>query len=78
MIILQYFMTIPVKGPFFKFQEFSRTKVKFKDFSRSVQTLLDLVNMNAYRKFGKMLSNCCPDIERKWNYDGMTDNPNPV
>ena len=27
------------KGSFFKFKEFSRTKVKFKDFSRSVQTL---------------------------------------
>ena len=30
------------KGTFFKFQEFSRTTVKFKDFSRSVGTLLDI------------------------------------
>ena len=28
------------KGTFIKFQEFSRIKVKFKDFSRSVRTLL--------------------------------------
>ena len=34
--ILQNSRTI---GTILKFQEFSRTKVKFKDFSRSVQTL---------------------------------------
>ena len=31
------------KGTFIKFQEFSETKVKFKDFSRSVRTLLPVV-----------------------------------
>ena len=36
----------PTKGSFFKFQEFSRTKVKFKDFSRSVRTLY-LVRLDA-------------------------------
>ena len=30
---------------------------------------LDLVNMNSYIKFGKILSICSQDIERKWNYD---------
>ena len=28
---------------------------------------LGLVNMNAYTKFGKILSICFPDIERKRN-----------
>ena len=41
----------------------------------------DLVSINAYTKFGKILSNS-EAIERKRNYDGrtvgMTDNPNPV
>ena len=31
------------KGTSFIFQEFSRTKVKFKDFSRSVRTLMTIV-----------------------------------
>ena len=33
---------------------------------------VDLVNMNAYIKFGDILSNFSQDIERKQNYDGMT------
>ena len=46
---------------------------------------LDLVNINAYTKFGKIIvSIFSQDIGRKWNYermmamDGMTDNPNQV
>ena len=43
---------------------------------------LDLVIINAYTKFGKILSICSQDIEQKQNYDGwtdgMTDIPNPV
>ena len=39
---------------------------------------VDLVNMNAYIKFGKILYICSQDIEQKQNYDGMTDNPNPI
>ena len=43
---------------------------------------LDLVNMNAYLKFGVILSICSQDISQKQNYDGqmdeMTDNPHPV
>ena len=47
---------------------------------------LDLVNMNAYIKFGEIMSICSQDIERKPNNDrrndrltdGMTDNPNPI
>ena len=43
---------------------------------------LDLININAYTKFGEILSICSQDIECKINYDGqedgMTDNPNPV
>ena len=43
---------------------------------------VDLVNMNAYIKFGEILSICSQDFERKQNYDGMTDgmtdNPNPI
>ena len=31
---------------------------------------LDLVNINAYTKFGKIPSICSQDIERKRNYDG--------
>ena len=34
---------------------------------------LDLVNMNAYIKFGETLSICSQDIERKRNYDGRND-----
>ena len=30
---------------------------------------LDLVNMNAYTKFGEILSICSPDIEWKQNSD---------
>ena len=30
---------------------------------------LDLVNMNAYTKFGEILSICSPDIEQKGNSD---------
>ena len=33
------------KGTFFKFQEFSGTKVKFKDFSRSVRTLHNMTDL---------------------------------
>ena len=36
-------------------------------------TNLDLVNMNAYIKFGEILSICSQDIERKQNYDGMME-----
>ena len=32
---------------------------------------LDLVNMNAYKKFGEILSICSQDIELKQNYDGQ-------
>ena len=32
---------------------------------------LDLVNMNAYIKFGEILSICSQDIERTRNYDGQ-------
>ena len=39
---------------------------------------VDLVNMNAYIKFDEILSICSQDIERKRNYDGMTDNPNSL
>ena len=39
---------------------------------------ITLVNMNAYIKFGEILSICSQDIERKQNYDRMTDNPNPI
>ena len=45
---------------------------------------LDLVKINAYTKFGKILLNYSQDIERKNNImtDGMTDimrdNPNPI
>ena len=47
---------------------------------------LDLVNINAYTKFGKILSIISQDIEQKLNYngpndrqtDGMTDNSYPV
>ena len=34
---------------------------------------LDLVNINAYTKFGEILSFCSQDIELKQNYDRMTD-----
>ena len=34
---------------------------------------LDRVNINAYIKFGDILSICSQDIERKWNYDGQND-----
>ena len=34
---------------------------------------LDLVNINAYTKFGEILSVYSEDIERKRNYDGRTD-----
>ena len=39
---------------------------------------IDLVNINAYIQFGEILSICSQDIERKQNYDGMMDNPNPI
>ena len=43
---------------------------------------VDLVNVNAYIKFGEILSICFQDIEWKQNYnrmtDGLTDNPNPI
>ena len=29
--------------------------------------------MNAYIKFGEILTICSQDIERKWNYDGRND-----
>ena len=31
---------------------------------------LDLVSINAYTKFGKILSICSQDIEKKQNYEG--------
>ena len=34
---------------------------------------LDLVNINAYIKFGENLSICSQDIVRKQNYDGWTE-----
>ena len=34
----------------------------------------DLVNMNAYIKFGKILSICSQDIERKQNF-GINQEP---
>ena len=34
---------------------------------------LDLVNMNAYIKFGEILSICSQDIEQRRNYDGLTE-----
>ena len=39
----------------------------------SNNTNLRLVNINTYTKFGKTLSSCSQDIERKQNYDGMTE-----
>ena len=33
-------------------------------------TNLEFVNINAFTKFGKILSICSQDIERKRNYDG--------
>ena len=39
---------------------------------------LDLVSINVYTKIGNILSICSQDIELKQNYDGQTDNPNPV
>ena len=44
---------------------------------------LDLVSINAYSKFGQILSICSQDIEWEGNYDAgmthrMTDNQNPV
>ena len=47
---------------------------------------VDLINVNVYTKFGKILSFHSQDIERKENYDGitelqndrMTDRANPV
>ena len=35
---------------------------------------IDLVNIDAYIQFGEILSICSQDIERKQNYDRMTDN----
>ena len=37
---------------------------------------LDLVNMNAYIKFGENLSICSQNIEGKRNYDGGTEGRN--
>ena len=34
---------------------------------------LDLVDINAFTKFGKILSICSQDIERKRNYDRLND-----
>ena len=34
---------------------------------------VDLVNINAYTKFGEIISICSEDIERKPNYDGQND-----
>ena len=34
---------------------------------------LDLANINAYTKFGKILSICCKNIERKGNYGRQND-----
>ena len=48
---------------------------------------LDLVDINAYTKFGEILSDCSGNIELERNYDrwncrqktdGMTDNPNLI
>ena len=39
---------------------------------------VDLVNMNAYLKFGEILSICSQDIEQKQNYDGIMDNLNSI
>ena len=47
---------------------------------------LDLANMNAYIKFGVILTICSENIKRKRNYDGqnygwtdgMKDNLNPI
>ena len=33
---------------------------------------LDLANINAYSKFGEILSTCSQDIERKQNCDGQS------
>ena len=38
-----------------------------------INKMFDLVNINAYTKFGKILSICSQDIERKLNYDGQND-----
>ena len=35
--------------------------------------ILDRVNINAYKKFGDILSICTEDIERKRNNDGRTE-----
>ena len=35
--------------------------------------MLDLVNINAYIKFGEILSICSQDIELTRNYDGWTN-----
>ena len=35
---------------------------------------IDLVNMNAYIKFGEILSTCSQDIERKQNF-GINQGP---
>ena len=37
--------------------------------------IVDLVNMNAYIKFGEILSICSQDIEQKQKHDGMTGQP---
>ena len=34
---------------------------------------LDLVSINAYAKFGQILSICSQDIDQKQNYDGWID-----
>ena len=34
---------------------------------------VDIVNVNAYSKFGKLLSIYSQDTERKQNYDGWND-----
>ena len=34
---------------------------------------LDLVNMNAYIKFGEIMSICSQDTEKKPNYDQQND-----
>ena len=36
-------------------------------------TNLDLVSINAYAKFGQILSICSQNIEQKQNYDGQND-----
>ena len=38
--------------------------------------MLDLVNMNAYTKFGEILSICSQDIVRKGNF-GLNQVPQP-